>query len=105
MYPVTISIGGDLFRSTASPDPAGLVEILWAHALPGDGLEHIAKRVAGGTVDITLFVKAGGPESAYQAAIRICQSAINTCPTLADWRLVEAKRIILLRARADDDIE
>ena len=88
MYPVTVSIRGDLLRTSACLDPAGLVDILWAHALPGDGLEHIAQHISDDTIDIMLFVKSDAPESAYQAAIRICHSALHTSRALAAWRMI-----------------
>jgi len=70
-----------------------VVDILWAHALPEDGLEHIARHIGEDTVDIMLFVKSGTPESAYQAAIRICCSALHTSSTLADWKLTADNRV------------
>ena len=88
MYTVSVSIRGDFLRATALLDSAGLIDILWAHALPQDGLEHIAKYISGDTVDIKVFVKSDTPENAYKAAIRICHSAIHTSSALADWRLI-----------------
>jgi hypothetical protein len=88
VYPVTISIRGDLLRAAAGPDPAGLIDILWAHALPEDRLELIAQNLGDEAVDITLFIKSDALESAYLAAIRVCNAAIGTSRALADWKLV-----------------
>lgn len=88
MYPITVSIRGDLLRGPDRLDPAEMVDILWAHALPEDGLEHIAQHIDDDTVDIALFVKSDTPESAYRAVIRICRSALCTSRALADWRLI-----------------
>lgn len=87
MYPVRVSIRGDLLNAKSGLDPVGLIDILWAHACPEDGLEHIAQHVNADTVDITLFVKADALESAHQAAIRICHSALHAARPLADWKM------------------
>ena len=87
MYPVTVSIRGDLLSAKSGLDPVGLIDILWAHACPEDGLEHIARHVNDDTVDITLFVKADALESACRAAIRICRSALHVARPLADWKM------------------
>jgi hypothetical protein len=88
VYPVTVSIRGDLLNAESGLDPVGLVDILWAHACPEDGLEHIAQHVNDGTVDITLFVQADALESACRAAIRICRSALHAARPLADWKMI-----------------
>jgi hypothetical protein len=88
VYPVTVSIPSDLLRANAGPDTAGLIDILWAHALPEDGLEHIAHHISDDTVDIMLFVKSEAPEIAYAAAMRMCHSALRTSRALARWRLI-----------------
>ncbi len=87
MYPVTVSIRRDLLSAESGLDPVGLVDILWAHARPEDGLEHIAQHANDGTVDVTLFVKSDAPESAYLAAVRVCRSALQTARPLAGWEL------------------
>lgn len=83
MYAVTVSIRENLLRATDCLDSAGLIDILWAHALPEDRLEHIAKHISDDTVDIKLFVKSDTPENAYQTAIRICHSALHASSALA----------------------
>lgn len=88
MYPVTVSIRRDLLNSRAGLDPVGLSDILWAHARPEDGLEHIAQHVNDDMVDITLFVKSDAVESAYRAAIRICHAALRAAHPLADWKMI-----------------
>jgi hypothetical protein len=88
VYPVTVSIRGDLLNAESGLDPVGLIDILWAHARPEDGLEHIAQHVNEDAVDITLFVKSDALESAYRAAIRICRSALCAARPLADWKMI-----------------
>ena len=88
MYPVTVSIRGDLLNAKSGLDPVGLIDILWAHARPEDGLEHIAQHINDDTVDITFFVKSDAPDGAYRAAIRICRSTLHAARPLADWKMI-----------------
>lgn len=90
MYPVTVSIRRDLLCETAGPDLAGLIDILWAHALPADGLEHIGQRVNYETVDFVLFIKSTGQENACQAALGICRRMLSASPALTDWKLIDS---------------
>jgi hypothetical protein len=77
-----------LLNAKEGPDPVGLIDILWAHARPEDGLEHIAHHVKNDRVDITLFVKSDARESACRAAIRVCRSALHAARPLADWKMI-----------------
>ncbi|MFH8404102.1 hypothetical protein ACH4FX_04900 [Streptomyces sp. NPDC018019] len=44
-----------------SEEEAALVhDLLWAHAVPSDGLEHIRARSVEGGLDLFLFVRADG---------------------------------------------
>ena len=92
MYPVTVSVRGELLNAEAGLDPVSLIDILWAHARPEDRLEHIAQHVNDDTVNITFFVKSAALEGAYVAAIRICRSALSTARPLADWQLITDDR-------------
>src|SRR5690348_14843624 len=92
LYTVKVSVHAELLNVKAGLDPVGLIDILWAHALPEDGLEHIAQHENGGTVNITLFVKSAALESAYLAATRICHSALSAARPLADWHLITDDR-------------
>lgn len=87
MYPVTVLIRRDLLRETSGLDLAGLIDIIWAHALPTDGLEHIGQRINYETVDAVLFMKSATQENARQAALEICRRMLASSPALADWKL------------------
>jgi hypothetical protein len=92
VYPVTVSICGDLLTEKAGLDPDGLVDILWAHAQREDGLEHITEHINGDVVTITLFMKSVTPENSYQSAIKIFRSALSAARPLADWKLATDNR-------------
>ncbi|MFD5146606.1 hypothetical protein [Streptomyces sp. NPDC058401] len=59
---------GHLARTAADPVPATTVpliqDLLWAHARPSDGLEHVRVRTAAHGLDIYLFVSAPTEASA-----------------------------------------
>ncbi|MEU4061137.1 hypothetical protein AB0F25_01685 [Streptomyces wedmorensis] len=38
--------------------PAVVTDLLWAHARPEDGLEHVTPRATGSGIDLYLFVRA-----------------------------------------------
>lgn len=70
-------------------DVAGqtLADILWASARPEDKVEHISVRTdadAPGLL-VAMFVRAGAPDAAPTAALRVVRAAIATSPPLADW--------------------
>lgn len=96
MYPVTVSIRRNLLWGTPSLGLAGMIDILWAHALPADGLEHIGRRIDCETVDLVFFMKATAQENACQAALGICRRMLSASPILADWKLIarDAKGVI-----------
>lgn len=88
MYPVTVSIRRDLLSEIPCLDLAGLIDILWAHALPTDGLEHIGQSENYESIDIVLFMKAASQENACQAAVGFCRRMLSASPALADRKLI-----------------
>ena len=66
-------------RSAAEPGPSGevadVVDALWAHAGPDDGLEHASGRAAPDRLDLLLYLRThiptahpGGPSAEHRAA-------------------------------------
>lgn len=88
MYPVTVSVRRDLLQKTSGPDLDGLIDILWAHALPADGLEHIGSRICDDTADFVLFMKTDTPEQARGAVMGICRRTLAASSVLVDWKLL-----------------
>jgi hypothetical protein len=67
-------------RSSAPPSADGreLVDILWAHALPEDGLEHARCRLGPDRADLALFIRETEHSSPVQQAAALlgrCHSA------------------------------
>ncbi|MEU8844513.1 hypothetical protein AB0D97_36365 [Streptomyces roseus] len=48
-----------------------LVDLLWAHATPECGLEHICARPAEAGIGLILFIRATGPDPAHAKARRL----------------------------------
>ncbi|MEU9419617.1 hypothetical protein [Streptomyces sp. NPDC048272] len=61
-------IQASLVRTSAGPPADGaaplLHDLLWAHARPSDGLEHVTARPAAYGLDLVLFVRASSDDSA-----------------------------------------
>lgn len=88
MYPVTVSICPALLGEAANLNSAELIDILWAHSRPEDGLEHIGLRISDDTIDAVLFVKSDTPENARRTTIEIFWRTFSRSPSLAEWELV-----------------
>ncbi|MFF9149564.1 hypothetical protein ACF1BN_32465 [Streptomyces sp. NPDC014861] len=48
--------------------PSLIHDLLWAHALPADGLEHVRTRQLPHGLDVVLFLKASTDEAAIRSA-------------------------------------
>jgi hypothetical protein len=63
-------------------------DILWTAAVQEDGLEHIHSRTGNaGRIELTLFHRGSGAETANAAAMRICLRALTSAPVLSGWQL------------------
>lgn len=64
-----------------------LIDILWASARPEDQVEHISVRARDDPPGllVAVFVRAGPPDAARTAGLRVAHAAIATSPTLAGW--------------------
>ena len=86
MYMMTVQL------SAASRDRAGITgaavhDILWAHAPPDLGLEHVRVAVEPSQLSITIFCTAPGKDQALYRAVRVCELACQESPMLRDWHV------------------
>ncbi|GIF96876.1 hypothetical protein [Catellatospora citrea] len=65
-----------------------LLDILYAHALPADRLEHVRVRAGPGRFDVTLFLAAADPVSSAASADAIFGRALRASPLLCDWFVI-----------------
>ncbi|WP_037608392.1 hypothetical protein [Streptacidiphilus rugosus] len=76
-------------RSAAGPDPAAevteVVDTLWAHAVPGDGLEHAGGRTEQDRIDLLLFLRTPhgpDPDDAQRRAAALLHRSHLASPLL-----------------------
>ncbi|MER5400516.1 hypothetical protein [Streptomyces sp. NPDC002599] len=95
---LTARPGGPMFMATATLvaareaeaaklESAVVTDIVWAAAMPGDDLEHVHAKTTSGRIDLTFFHQTSSPDGALFAAAEICRRALNSSPTLANWRI------------------
>jgi hypothetical protein len=74
MYPVHVTLALDADKAQPERVTADvLTDLFWAHATPGDRLEHVHARMEFGLIHITLFMRAPSPAHAEAAARLLCQ--------------------------------
>ncbi|MET8144333.1 hypothetical protein ABZU32_28840 [Sphaerisporangium sp. NPDC005288] len=71
------------------PPPQLVTDILWTAATPADDLEHLHSFVTSDRVELTFFHGSANWMQAHAAAIRICERALRSSPTLHGWVLGE----------------
>lgn len=52
----------------SGPGPGLIEDLLWAHALPADGLEHLCVRLRPSGMEVVLFLAAPSDAAALRAA-------------------------------------
>ncbi|MBD0695843.1 hypothetical protein [Streptomyces sp. CBMA123] len=68
-----------------SSHEAEVVDALWAHCLPGDGLQHVSARAEPGRVDLLIYLltpDSPGVPSALQRAHTLIARSHRTSPRL-----------------------
>ncbi|MGY0231384.1 hypothetical protein [Longispora urticae] len=89
-----LGVGGRYAVATRLDGPPGrlnpetLVDLLWAHALPADQLDHVRARAPDpdqpGRLETVLILRAAGPTEAAAAARTVLDRAV-AAPPLRDW--------------------
>jgi hypothetical protein len=66
--------------------PEIVADILWAVALPADGLEHVrARHGPGGQIDLAIFHRTDLVAQNPEDCLALCRRAIATAPALTGW--------------------
>ncbi|MEU8673468.1 hypothetical protein [Streptomyces sp. NPDC048560] len=68
-------------------ESAVVTDIVWAAAMPDDDLEHVHAKTTSGRIELTFFHRTGSLADALSAAGAISRRALNSSPTLAQWRI------------------
>jgi len=77
----------------AHVNDARLTDAFWAHAQPGDRLEHLHVRREDECVRLTLFTMGESQERSQERARATCRRILRTAKTLRNWRLKEPDRL------------
>ncbi|MEU1685444.1 hypothetical protein [Micromonospora sp. NPDC005707] len=68
--------------------PQVLRDLIYAHALPTDGMEHVRVRAGPEGVDVLAFVDSDDPEAATEILHNVVRAAIRQEPLLRLWRII-----------------
>lgn len=74
-------------------ESAVVTDIVWAAAMPADDLEHVHAKSASGRIDLTFFHRTSSLADALSAAGEICRRALNSSPSLSQWRISSASQL------------
>lgn len=69
-------------------DPHVLVDLLWALADPGLGIEHMRAAAGPGQIEIIFFSTASDAQAASRISNRLCEKATTSAPQLRGWYVV-----------------
>ncbi|GHJ45467.1 hypothetical protein Cs7R123_28090 [Catellatospora sp. TT07R-123] len=72
-------------RGAPGLSPAEVVDLLWLHAAPPDGVEHIHARAGPAGIDVVVFTVASGQDIADVIVAAVCGRAIRSAPVLSGW--------------------
>ncbi|MFF0219875.1 hypothetical protein [Streptomyces vinaceus] len=86
MYMITFKLIGSCESVTA---PNDVRDLLTAHFVPADGVEHVTATAATGDdrIDLVLFSLANSEAEALLTARAACLRALERAPELIAWRL------------------
>lgn len=101
---LTARPGGPVFMATATLvaaheagaaklESATVTDIVWAAAVPSDDLEHVHAKTASGLIELTFFHRTSTLDGALSAAAEICRRALNSSPTLTQWRIAASPQL------------
>jgi hypothetical protein len=67
--------------------PEILVDLLWAHARPGDGIEHLRAAIGPYGIDVSAFAFSMHGHPADHGLREVVQRAIRATPVLFDFHI------------------
>ena len=77
------------YCNTGSPSlsAAVITDLIWAYALPADGVEHLRVRLSDRLASIVIFVRAAGPDQALIKADGVVRRAARS-PGLRGYEIL-----------------
>ncbi|MEU4120270.1 hypothetical protein AB0F71_37945 [Kitasatospora sp. NPDC028055] len=87
MHIVRLTLTSPDPRPPTGADAHVLKDVLWAHADPCGGLEHVQSRVRQDSIDLIIFTSGGSGDNAPAHSLAICSAALSRSPVFRSWRL------------------
>ncbi|MEU9046533.1 MULTISPECIES: hypothetical protein [unclassified Kitasatospora] len=90
MHIVHLTLTSSDRRPPTAADAHVLKDVLWAHADPFGGLEHVQSRARQDSIDLVLFTSGGSGDNAPAHALAMCSAALSRSPAFRSWRVSAA---------------
>jgi hypothetical protein len=68
--------------------PGAVVDLIWLHAAPPDGIKHIHARAGPGRIEVVMFVVASQQDIGDYVARAVCRRAVDATPALRGWQIL-----------------
>ncbi|WP_412543161.1 hypothetical protein R8Z50_12030 [Longispora sp. K20-0274] len=88
LYLITVGLAGP-DTDHRPHDPAAVTELLRAHVLPDDRIQHLRVRAGPGRIDLAAFLLADNEATALLTTRELCLRALETGAPLDSWRLAD----------------
>ncbi|MEU9074150.1 hypothetical protein ACFYUY_06595 [Kitasatospora sp. NPDC004745] len=90
MHIVRLTLTSPDRRPASDADAHVLKDVLWAHADPGAGLEHVQSRARQDSIDLVVFTSGGSGDRAPAHSLALCSAALSRSPAFRAWRVTVA---------------
>jgi hypothetical protein len=97
VYAIAVSLAFEAGEPEVRFTDTTLVEVFRSLSVPADGLEHLRSRVGTDTMDVVLFLRAGGVAEATAAAVRLCDRVLDVEPVLRGWTVKQCAQVEIPR--------
>ncbi|MER7584684.1 hypothetical protein [Kitasatospora sp. NPDC097691] len=87
MHIVRLTLTSPDRRPPTAADAHVLKDVLWAHADPFGGLEHVQSRARQDSIDLVVFTSGGSGDNAPALSLAICSAAIARSPAFQSWHV------------------
>lgn len=88
MYMASVTLAASGEATHRELDPHLLVDLLWALAEPGLGIEHMRVATSPGRIEVVFFSTAPDAHSVAVTGIHLCETAASSAPQLRGWFVV-----------------
>ena len=104
LYTTFVALRAPPAASPARLTPAQITDLMWAHAAPASGFEHVTVLVAAGRIEVAVFVLAASSAAGRSVARRLCTTVVERCGVLDGWtvtahRVSDVRRLVAARTR------